>query len=107
MYQYPNYLMRHGVKGMKWGVRRAKRTYQIKRNAKAYSKSVNEFKKMSTVAKKQNLAPGTIVSSKTGTKIKVTDAGAEWLSGNKKVQQMSIDDIMDAMYYNTYKKIPD
>ena len=25
MYQYPDYLMHHGIKGMKWGVRKAKR----------------------------------------------------------------------------------
>lgn len=62
---------------------------------------------MAGIAKNRNIKPGTVISSKTGTKIKVTDAGAEWLSGNKKIQQMSVDDILDVMYYNTYKQIPD
>ena len=97
--------MHYGVLGMKWG--RRKKSFQVKRNVRAYDKSVNEFKKMATVAKKQNVKSGTIISSKTGTKIKVTDAGAEWLSGNKKLQQMSVDDLMDVMYYKAYKRIPD
>ena len=105
MYQYPDYLMHYGVLGMKWG--RRKKSFQVKRNVRAYDKSANEFKKMATVAKKQNVKSGTIISSKTGTKIKVTDAGAEWLSGNKKLQQMSVDDLMDVMYYKAYKRIPD
>ncbi len=105
MYQYPDYLMHHGVRGMKWG--RRKRALQIKRNVRNYNKSANEFNKMALAAKKQNVKSGTIISSKTGTKIKVTDAGAEWLSGNKKVQQMSVDELMDVMYYKRYKQIPD
>lgn len=105
MYQYPDYLMHYGVLGMKWG--RRKRALQVKRNVKKYDKGVDEFRKMTIAAKKQNVKSGTIISSKTGTKIKVTDAGAEWLSGNKQIQQMSIDDIIDIMYYKTYKEIPD
>lgn len=105
MYKYPDYLMHYGVPGMKWG--RRKRALQIKRNVRAYNKSTKEFNKMAIAAKKQNVKSGTIISSKTGTKIKVTDAGAQWLSGNKQVQQMSIDDIMDVMYYKRYNRIPD
>lgn len=105
MYQYPDYLIHHGVRGMKWG--RRKRALQIKRNVRTYNKSVNEFNKMALAAKKQNVKSGTIISSKTGTKIKVTDTGAEWLSGNKKVQQMPVDELMDVMYYKRYKQIPD
>ena len=105
MYQYPDYLMHYGVLGMKWG--RRKRSLRIKRNVKKYDKGVNEARKMTIDAKKHNLKSGTIVSSKTGTKIKVTDAGAEWLSGNKQIQQMSIDDIVDVLYYKAYKEIPD
>ena len=105
MYQYPDYLMHYGVLGMKWG--RRKRSLRVKRNVKKYDKGVNEARKMIIDAKKHNLKSGTIVSSKTGTKIKVTDAGAEWLSGNKQIQQMSIDDIVDVLYYKAYKEIPD
>ena len=55
MYQYPDYLMHYGVKGMKWGVRK-QRTYdtstaygrmkkakqQYKADKKAYNKSFNK-----------------------------------------------------------------
>lgn len=97
--------MHYGVLGMKWG--RRKRYLRVKRNVKKYDKGVNEVRKMTIAAKKQNVKSGTIISSKTGTKIKVTDAGAQWLSGNKQIQQMSVDDIIDVLYYKTYKEIPD
>lgn len=74
---------------------------------KKYDKGVNEVRKMTIAAKKQNVKSGTIISSKTGTKIKVTDEGAQWLSGNKQIQQMSVDEIIDVMYYKAYNKIPD
>ena len=55
MYQYPDYLMHHGIPGMKWGVRK-QRTYdtstaygrmktakqQYKSDKKAYNKSFNK-----------------------------------------------------------------
>lgn len=105
MYQYPDYLMHYGVLGMKWG--RRKRYLRIKRNEKIYDKSVNEFRKMIVDAKKHNLQPGTIVSSKTGTKLEVTNAGYKWLSGNKQLQQMPIDDLMAVIHYKNYNEIPD
>lgn len=44
LYQYPNYLMHHGIKGMKWGRRRehraAKKAAKIKRQ---YSRDINKF----------------------------------------------------------------
>ena len=40
MYQYPNYLMHHGVKGMKWGVRRRQRV--IGRSRKQMAKRLNK-----------------------------------------------------------------
>ena len=40
MYQYPNYLMHYGVKGMKWGQRRRQRL--IDRSKKQMSKRLNK-----------------------------------------------------------------
>lgn len=41
VYQYPNYLMHHGVKGMKWGVRRAR-----SRVTSRYSSDYNKTRKL-------------------------------------------------------------
>ena len=38
MYQYPNYLAHHGVKGMKWGVRRAKKKQMNERYTESRQK---------------------------------------------------------------------
>ena len=40
MYQYPDYLMHHGIKGMKWGVRRARR--KIKKASRLKKKASEE-----------------------------------------------------------------
>lgn len=59
MYQYPDYLMHYGVKGMKWGVRRAekrrskyanKAIQKAKRhqaNSKWYSETAKRYRRMS------------------------------------------------------------
>ena len=55
MYQYPNYLMHHGVKGMKWGVRRAKRSVSSlnRRRTSKYSKDYNETRTLRRKSSKQ------------------------------------------------------
>ena len=42
MYQYPDYMYHHGVKGMKWGVRRAKKQMSKRLNRKESSISDKE-----------------------------------------------------------------
>ena len=42
MYQYPNYLAHHGVKGMKWGVRRARKSMAKRTRRKESSISDKE-----------------------------------------------------------------
>lgn len=42
IYQYPDYLYHHGVKGMKWGVRRAKKQMAKRLNRKESSISDKE-----------------------------------------------------------------
>ena len=55
MYQYPNYLMHHGVKGMKWGVRRVKRSVAStnRRRTSRYSKDYNETRLLRRKSSKQ------------------------------------------------------
>lgn len=47
MYQYPDYLMHYGVKGMRWGVRRAK-PVSTKSPKKRSTSSVNQKNKSTT-----------------------------------------------------------
>lgn len=55
MYQYPNYLMHHGVKGMKWGVRKAKRSVALanRRRISKYSEDYNETRQLRRKSSKQ------------------------------------------------------
>lgn len=44
MYQYPNYLMHHGVKGMKWGRRRERRAAKkVTKVKNQYSRDINKL----------------------------------------------------------------
>lgn len=47
MYEYPDYLMHHGVKGMRWGVRKAK-PVSTKSSKKRSTSSVNQKNKSAT-----------------------------------------------------------
>ena len=51
MYQYPDYLMHHGIKGTKWGVRRRERL--ISQSRKQMAKRLN--KKESRISDKEAL----------------------------------------------------
>ncbi len=53
MYQYPNYLMHHGVKGMKWGVRKVKRSASSF-NKKRISKYSNDYNETRTLRRKSS-----------------------------------------------------
>lgn len=48
MYQYPDYLYHHGIKGMKWGIRKSRKknsSFRSRRTSK-YSSDYNETRKL-------------------------------------------------------------
>ena len=79
---------------------------RIIKNAKLYKKAVNEFNAMADEAFRNKAKPGTVITSKTGTSIEVTESGVKWLKGNKKLANMPIDELMNAIYYLDYKEFP-
>ena len=85
---------------------RAKKRRIIK-NAKQYKKALNEFNAMADKAlRNKDVKPGMVLMSKTGTSIQVTETGVKWLKANKKVANMPIDELMEAIYYLKYKDFP-
>lgn len=79
---------------------------RIIKNAKRYKKALNEFYSMANKAVRNKAKPGTVITSKTGTSIEVTEAGVDWLKGNKKLTDMPVEELMDAIYYFQYKDFP-
>ena len=57
MYQYPDYLMHYGVKGMKWGVRKARKNNYFSKAAKkrrsSYSQDYKDAEKLRKKSYKQ------------------------------------------------------
>ena len=79
---------------------------RIIKNAKLYKKSLNEFNAMADEAVRNKAKPGTVITSKTGTSIEVTEAGVNWLKGNKKLTDTPVEELLDAIYYLKYKDFP-
>ena len=79
---------------------------RIINNAKRYTKALNEFYSMANKAVRNKTKPGTVITSKTGTSIEVTKDGVDWLKGNKKLTDMPVKELMDAIYYLQYKDFP-
>lgn len=57
MYQYPDYLMHHGVKGMKWGVRK-QRVTSGKTNRRSSKSSMSEADKKARRRRNMKIAAG-------------------------------------------------
>lgn len=84
MYQQPNYLMHHGVKGMKWGHRRARRLAEsrLNRNAKKsekYQEASDRWKAKANAMHESAAERGPIAYGKAYNRIKQANNNAKQL----------------------------
>ena len=82
MYQYPNYLMHHGVKGMRWGVRKKIATYRLNRNAKKadkYQEASDRWKAKANKMHESSAEQGPIAYGKSYNRIKQANNNAKQL----------------------------
>ncbi len=80
IYQYPNYLMHHGVKGMKWGVRRkANKLTRLSNKADLYERKSNAWKNEAQAMDRAASELGPIAYGQQYNRIKQANANSKQL----------------------------
>lgn len=98
MYQYPDYLMHHGVKGMKWGVRKKIATKSLNRKVRKAQKYRNKAYSWETEAKNRDASAklqGPIAYGKQYNRIKQARTNAKQLQKYAQHYEKKVNSYLD------------